>query len=88
MHDGVTLEQQGIPVATIITEVFVSTAKAYTQLLGVPNFPYLVFPHPITNVGHPELEIRSKGLAPKVATLLLEGFVPMTNSDSGDKATV
>ena len=40
-----------MPTATIITSVFVNTAQAYTRLMGVPQFPYLVCPHPITNVG-------------------------------------
>ncbi|PON18722.1 hypothetical protein C2W62_06500 [Candidatus Entotheonella serta] len=73
MHDGVTLEQQGLPTATIITSVFLNTAQAYTQLLGVPDFPYLVCPHPITNVAGAALEERARDLAPQVIWLLLEG---------------
>jgi len=69
----VTLEQQGLPTATIITSVFVHTAQAYTRLLGVPDFPYLVCPHPITNVSIDELEARAQLLAPQVSRLLLEG---------------
>ena len=75
MYDGVTLEQQGIPTATIITDVFVKTARAYTRLLGVPDFPYLVCPHPITNVGPAELEARAQELVPQVSRLLLEGHL-------------
>ena len=73
MLDGITLEQQGLPTATIITNVFVNTAKAYTRLMGVPEFPYLVCPHPITNVDSAELEARARKLAPQVTRLLLEG---------------
>ena len=73
MHDGITLERQGIPTATIITDVFVTTAQAYTKLMGVPGFPYIVCPHPITNVGAGGLEERVKLLAPQVAKLLQEG---------------
>lgn len=68
-----TLEQQGLPTATIITSVFVGTAAAYTKLLGVPDFPYLVCPHPISSVSGPELEARARLLAPQVRRLLLEG---------------
>lgn len=71
MLDGVTLERQGIPTATIITSVFVQTAEAYTRLLGVPDFPYLVCPHPITSVGPADLEERARLLAPGVRRLLL-----------------
>lgn len=68
-----TLERQGLPTATIITSVFVDTARAYTKLLGVPDFPYLVCPHPITSVGPAELQARARLLAPQVWRLLLEG---------------
>ena len=75
MHDGITLESQGLPTATIITDVFVNTAHAYTRLMGVPDFPYLACPHPITNIKGPELEERARDLAPRVGKLLLEGQV-------------
>jgi hypothetical protein len=62
-----------LPTATIITEVFVKTAEVYTRLMGVPDFPYLVCPHPITNVGPADLEERGRLLAPGVRRLLLDG---------------
>ena len=69
------MEQQGLPTVTIITDVFVNTAQAYTRLMGVPDFPYLVCPHPITNVDTGELEARARELVPQVSRLLLEGRV-------------
>ena len=63
----------GFPTATIITSVFVNTAEAYTRLMGVPGFPYLVCPHPITNVGAEGLDERARELAPGVVRLLQEG---------------
>ena len=75
MHDGITLERQGFPTATIITSVFVNTAEAYTRLMGVPGFPYIICPHPITNVGADGLDQRAEMLAPQVKKLLLEGIV-------------
>ena len=75
MLDGITLEQHGIPTATIITSVFTRTAEAYVGMLGVPDFPYLVCEHPITSVGPAELEARAEALAPQVRRLLLEGRV-------------
>ncbi len=75
MHDGISLERQGFPTATIITSVFVNTADAYTRLMGVPGFPYIVCPHPITNVGSTGLDERARMLAPQVAHLLQEGVL-------------
>ncbi len=67
------MERLGFPTATIITSVFANTAEAYTRLMGVPGFPYLVCPHPITNVGRDGLAERARELAPQVAMLLQEG---------------
>jgi hypothetical protein len=71
--DGITLEQAGLPTATIITDVFASTARAYVEMLGVPDFPYLMCEHPITSVALPELHARARRLAPAVRRLLLQG---------------
>ncbi len=67
------MERIGFPTATIITSVFVNTAEAYTRLMGVPGFPYIVCPHPITNVGAAGLDDRIQLLAPQVAKLLQHG---------------
>ena len=73
MHDGITLEQQGIPAATIITTVFANTARAYTRLMGVPDFPYLMCQHPITNASSEGLRERARLLTPDVRRLLING---------------
>ncbi len=76
MHDGITLERQGIPAAAIITTVFANTARAYTRLMGVPDFPYLMCQHPITNVSGAALQARAQALAPEVRSLLINGALP------------
>ena len=67
------MEQQGIPAATIITTVFANTARAYTRLMGVPDFPYLMCPHPITNASAEGLQDRARMLIPGVRSLLISG---------------
>lgn len=79
MHDGITLERQGIPAATIITSVFANTARAYTRLMGVPAFPYLMCPHPITNVSGADLQARAQALVPEVRRLLISGALADVN---------
>ena len=79
MHDGITLERQGIPAATIITSVFANTARAYTRLMGVPAFPYLMCPHPITNVSGDALQARALALVPDVRRLLINGALADAN---------
>jgi hypothetical protein len=39
----------------------------------VPDFPYLVCPHPITSVGPADLAARARQLAPEVRRRLLDG---------------
>ena len=67
------MERQGIPAATIITTVFANTARAYTRLMGVPDFPYLMCAHPIGNASAEELQSRARLLTPAVRHLLING---------------
>ncbi len=67
------MERQGIPAATIITTVFANTARAYTRLMGVPEFPYLMCAHPIGNATGDELQARARLLTPAVRHLLING---------------
>lgn len=67
------MERQGIPAATIITTVFANTARAYTRLMGVPNFPYLMCAHPIGRATSEELQSRARLLTPAVRHLLING---------------
>ena len=53
--------------------MFATTARAYTRLMGVPDFPYLMCPHPITNVSGDALHERARALAPAVRSLLISG---------------
>ena len=45
MLDAITLER-GIPTASVITALFVSTAEATATLNGMPGYPVAVVPHP------------------------------------------
>ena len=67
------MERQGIPAATIITTVFANTARAYTRLMGVPGFPYLMCAHPIGNASREQLQSRARLLTPAVRHLLING---------------
>ena len=75
MHDGITLEQQGIPTVSIITDVFIPTAEAYKKVMGFTEFPYISCQHPISNANSTELEERARLLAPKVELLFLKGTI-------------
>ncbi len=44
-------------------------AKAW----GIPDYKFLIMPHPIANLTEEELEQRARDIAPQVVQLLLEG---------------
>ncbi len=74
------MERQGIPAATIITTVFANTARAYTRLMGVPDFPYLMCAHPIGNATSDGLQERVQLLTPQVRNLLINGELARTDT--------
>ena len=47
MHDGVFFEDNGIPVATVISAEFVRAARAQADALGAVDYRTVVVPHPI-----------------------------------------
>jgi alkanesulfonate monooxygenase SsuD/methylene tetrahydromethanopterin reductase-like flavin-dependent oxidoreductase (luciferase family) len=47
VHDGVFLEDHGIPTATVISAEFVGAARAQAEALGARDYRTVVVPHPI-----------------------------------------
>ena len=73
MLDGILFEKNGVPAAAIVTDPFVETARAMAKTWGVPDYRFLVIPHPVANLTEQELDQRAREIAPEVARLLLEG---------------
>ena len=72
MHDGIEMERLGIPTASIITHVFLNTAKAMTRMMGVPNFEFVVAQHPLSSLTEEECKTRAAQLAAEVERILLD----------------
>jgi alkanesulfonate monooxygenase SsuD/methylene tetrahydromethanopterin reductase-like flavin-dependent oxidoreductase (luciferase family) len=47
VHDGVFFEDNGIPVATVISSEFVRAARAQADALGAADYRTVVVAHPI-----------------------------------------
>ena len=47
MHDGVFFEDNGIPVATVISSEFMRAARAQAEALGATDYRTVVVSHPI-----------------------------------------
>ncbi len=73
MLDSIVFEQQGVPSASIVTHVFTVTGKAMARTWGVPDFKFLVLPHPIANLTPEQMDQRAEEITPQVVDLLLNG---------------
>jgi hypothetical protein len=73
VHDGVSLEERGIPTALIVTEKFTMTAGRMSALWGVPDLPLAIIPHPFADLDDPSLRERAREIAPRVREILTEG---------------
>ena len=73
MLDSIVFEQQGVPSASIVTEVVKVTGRALARTWGLPDFRFIAMPHPIANLTPAELDRRAAAIAPEVVRLLLEG---------------
>ena len=73
MLDSIIFEKEGVPSASIITEVFQKTGKAMAGTWGLNDFRFLSMPHPIANLTSDELDQRASAIVPEVVKLLLEG---------------
>ena len=60
-----------MPAAVICTEPFVTSAKAMSKLGGIPEYPFVVLPHPLGSLTPDELRERAIQAAPEVLRILL-----------------
>lgn len=81
MLDGILLEKNGIPAASIVTDLFVETGEAMAASWGVPGYRFLSLLHPIANLTEWELDQKARDVAPKIVELLTGS--PMTGKRKG-----
>jgi len=71
VHDGIHVENAGIPSATICTDRFVPTAAGMAKMWGAADYPTIYTEHPIENLTREQLRQRAEELAPQVVRVLL-----------------
>ena len=71
MYDGIEFEKRGVPTAVICTEPFITSAKAMSELGGIPEYPFVVLPHPLGSLSPDLLRARAMQAAPEVVQILL-----------------
>jgi hypothetical protein len=52
------VERLGIPAAGVITHQFSATARAMARLQGLPDYTFVVIPHPLSD--NTQAEVRAK----------------------------
>ena len=71
MHDGIAFEKQGVPTAVVCTEPFESSAKAMAKICGIPNYPFILLPHPLGGLVADTLRDYAAQAVPEVTRILL-----------------
>lgn len=66
MHDSIIAERVGVPAIGVMTTQFVSAAKLMAKVLGMPDYPFVVIQHPISNAGDAGLEARARAVLGEV----------------------
>ena len=72
MHDALAAESRGIPAVAIMTERFEPSARAVTALNGVPDYPFVVIPHPIANDRDDDLRAKAEAALARIVPLLTD----------------
>ncbi len=70
MHDGVHLEQAGVPSATICTDAFVETSKAMATMWGAPDYPVIFTEHPIDTLDKEQLRARAEAMLAQIVAIV------------------
>ena len=71
MHDGVMLEEKGVPTAVVVTDVFLHEAKVQRKALGMDELEPVVITHPLSTLLDEEIEGRAREIIPQMKAILL-----------------
>jgi hypothetical protein len=74
LHDSVELEKRGIPVVLLITEPFIETARAAAAMAGMPDYGFVVVPHPLSRLNRNQIHDRAEAAADAVVRRMLSSF--------------
>jgi hypothetical protein len=69
LADGILLEREGVPAASICTEPFAVTAAAMAELQGFPGYRFVRTRHPVATLDQQALDERAREIAPDVLSV-------------------
>ena len=62
----------GIPAAAVMTDRFEATARAMAGASGLPDYPFVVIPHPIAGNSDEALDAKAEAVYDAVVRVLTE----------------
>jgi hypothetical protein len=71
--DGIVMEKLGVPTVVVATEPFISSGKAMAVSHGIPDYPFVVIPHPIAATETEKLHSWAEQIVDQVTSIWLEG---------------
>jgi hypothetical protein len=66
------LRKRGLVTAVIVSEPFLKLGKTQARVLGVPDLPLLLIPHPLGGLSLEQVEGRADRAIPQVLKLIKE----------------
>jgi hypothetical protein len=68
--DGIIFEKLGVQAATLVTDAFKASGDAMARRMGIPNYHYIMLPHPIANLTAEECKERACEILSEVLSTL------------------
>ena len=66
------MRKRGIRAAVLCTQPFLKLGKTQAQVLGVPDLPLILIPHPLGGISLEQVEGRAQHALPALLNLLRE----------------
>ena len=68
------LRKRGVRAAVLCTEPFMKLGRTQAQVLGVPDLPLILIPHPLGGISLEQVEGRAHHALPELLQLLREAI--------------
>jgi hypothetical protein len=68
--DGIVFEKLGVQTATLVTDAFRASGDAMARRMGMPNYHYIMLPHPVANLTPQECKDRACDVLDEVLAVL------------------
>jgi hypothetical protein len=68
--DAINFEKQGVPAVAVVTEPFIRTAQAVAEMNGIPDYPFVVVPHPFGSLDEAGVHARADAALARIEALL------------------